>query len=1227
MNLIHGRDVTAEQIELIVGREFPIHRFVSMCNAIVWALSRSGGISQVSFSERVFVSDRGVDAEWSFDLTKTVTDSPILIAPGRTVFQYKQRDCTGRDRNKIISDLKSDLSGAAAKVASRTGKPLDNYTLFTNVSLSIDEKKSLQDAVVAGSANVRCEIFGAAEIAATLNGLPYLRSAYFSTSEFATWDRAWQLHENQCLVDTAPALVGSCEVVRAAIDDSSANVILVAGPPGMGKTRLCLEATKHRPIDSIFALDGRSVTLSDLLALHLPAEPLVVVVDDPEYDKIEELIASSVGEGLKLLLTVPTLNAASLFNYGQDPRVKVIPVNPLSESESGELLRASGAKLDYSTESWVVQQAGGNPSILIAAAKVSAELRVQREGFLQQVSTAIASRAREILGEQRIEALRFLSIMTAVGVSGPAADELTKLCSLLGDFKPNAILRELRSLSATGFLRITGNYVEVVPPLLANSLAESVAIGRAVDLVQVSAALDPPGVVRLMKRLRQLPSRAMNSFWEELSKSGPLASFEEALRNARLVREIAPAVRSRVANLLLAGFSAMSTEERKAIRADARREIVWTLDQLLFYLDSSSAALKTLALLAEAETESWSNNSTGIFAESFHPYHPQIPLSLHARLEVVRYVIARDPVSSCKELVLKAAEGAFSRYGAVTLRRSEAGDLLDPVPIIAYEELRSYLKSIIDLIAPMMKDTDRLIAERACEVVLNAVGEFTVHVDPNGGADILENLAEDALGRSLPIKLDTYVSTLKFSARGLSRPQDAPALSRIGRLLEQVEKGDVELQIRRWVGSWEYGDQAVDDEGHVIYEGELKIRKLAETVASDVGKIPHRLLKWLETSEAKRAYDFFFWLGRADSSGVWQSTVEAEGQYEEGELAFVGYFGGRSQKSPQTVNERLDQLTEDGKILGRAIVGATRYLPADERAVSRIIRIVIENRIKPQIAERILISGGWMHSLDSDQAELLLRALAGPKLQEGELVIDFLAMWTHSGKGIKGKLAALAWEALESTPASGEAWDFDRVAESLAPDDPDRSFDLLERYLTLPYDQKSWEPLDRHGGNRFWNQLILMDSKRAMCVLVRAAAASAMIAWRINWHVPDMLDLERDRVLLLEIADEGEEKAEFVSSCLEAKPGFWEVAIPLLTKHPHNKQIKRNVALAAEHINRVVTGPSSLHHAACAQEVIQAAKRQGLRPEVRAFLEELAKSLEARANADTIDEQDESVNW
>src|ERR1019366_4474458 len=92
MTLVHGRDITAQQVEQIVGQEFPVQRFASLCNALTWVATKPVGVDQISFTERVFVADSGVDAEWEIELQDVTPQHGSLLNAGRSVLQYKQRD-------------------------------------------------------------------------------------------------------------------------------------------------------------------------------------------------------------------------------------------------------------------------------------------------------------------------------------------------------------------------------------------------------------------------------------------------------------------------------------------------------------------------------------------------------------------------------------------------------------------------------------------------------------------------------------------------------------------------------------------------------------------------------------------------------------------------------------------------------------------------------------------------------------------------------------------------------------------------------------------------------------------------------------------------------------------------------------------------------------------------------------------------------------------------------
>ncbi len=1233
MTLPHGKEISGEQVELVIGRSFALEQFARLCNAIAWAEGRDLGLDQFSFTERVYVKDNGVDGEWFVANPGGDRASPLIKA-GLNVFQYKQRDISARSRDAIVAGLRHDLRGAALEVRRRTDRAVDQYVLYTNVDLSHEQKRELRELIAEGyPEQLQVQIIGAAELSAFLNNLPHLRSVYFSINDFATWTKAWEVHNKQAIAGQVPELVGRATLVgeaKTAVDDDALTVILFAGPPDIGKTRVAMESTKHRAIDTIFALNGRSMTVSDLLAARSPGQRIVMVVDDPDQDQIEELTTIAVAEGIKLILTVPSQDASIAMNYGRDPRVKLLRVQPLDESESRKLLEAARATFDYSVGSWVIEQAGGNPGILIVASAVGNNLRVEGPRFLEQVGAALQARAETLLGNQALPSVRALSVMTAVGFRGDGSNELEILCGALGDVGVNQVLNFIMPLARSGFAQISGNYVEVIPPVLANHLAEAALAGRAQELAHLFVTLSPQARARLLRRIRQLRSEVVRRFWDDLFTRGALSTFQGAIAQVGLLRLVAPAVPNRVAGLLHPGLSATSVAERRGLEGTLRRELVWTIDQLLFRSSSAELALRCLALLAEAENERWGNNSTGVFTECFHPGHAQFPLALTRRLAILQGILAPEADKERKLLVIKAAGASFNRWGSHTLRRSEGPEPFDPVSRPTHDEVREYFGGVIDVLRPLVRDVDAEVRARAGEILIESIGEYTVQADPQRGSQMLEEISPQVLQGIVPITLEGYITSLDLAIRTLEGwlPQFEAELARLRALKQAVDAGSFETKVKRWVGSWEHGEQEQDRDGQTVFHSQIEIRELGRLATEDRRLVNDALLAWFTSAEAKRSYEFFYYLGKFDIQHVWQETIEEIGEREGGERVFSSYFGGRSSEDRAGVEARLDELTEAGRVTGKALVGATGHIPGNAAAIGRVTGLILAGKVDPETVERTLLAGGWMYPLTTGEAAELLRTIGGPQMQQGSLVIDFLAMWVHSQKLIEGDLAELAWAVLETHPTSGEAWDFDIVAAALAPNNLDRAFDLLRSYLILPPDVRSWEPLDRHGGNRFWNVLWEADRSRALQILLRVSAEFPLAAWRISWHLPEVLDLIRDHELLLEFARRSEGNAEFASASITAaKEGFWPLAVQILALFPENAVIRRNIAYAAEHMGQVIVGPSSQHYERCALAVTEAIENEATPDRVRPFLRDLEQRLRATAETERHKEENESVNW
>jgi hypothetical protein len=138
---------------------------------------------------------------------------------------------------------------------------------------------------------------------------------------------------------------------------------------------------------------------------------------------------------------------------------------------------------------------------------------------------------------------------------------------------------------------------------------------------------------------------------------------------------------------------------------------------------------------------------------------------------------------------------------------------------------------------------------------------------------------------------------------------------------------------------------------------------------------------------------------------------------------------------------------------------------------------------------------------------------------------------------------------------------------------------------------------------------------------------SPLVKWKLSWHLPDLLDPDNNKELLIAFGSQNAECAAFITSVITAaRPGFWPVAVSILSLFPDVASVRGNVAAAAEHMNRVVVGPASVHSDKCAQEVEEAIEREKATGSAREFLTDLARRLRKRAEAERRQEAEEEIN-
>lgn len=1183
MMLRHGSAIAAAQLERIIGASCTPAEFAALCNAVAWSIVGRRASTLPSFTERVNVADNGIDAEWDGDMPADPPPS-ALLSPGWNVYQYKQRDIAASNRRTLVSNLVANMKGALKELHKRAKRRPSRYVAFTNIHLTPAEKKRLKGAILDEydePTAVQVEIIGAAELAALLNDVPHLRSAYFATDAFCTWEEGRRRHERQLALVAHLPLVGRAGLLaelRSAVDDPDVRAIVITGPQGMGKTRLALEATAHRPVETILALDPRSMSRKDLLALAPRSGESVVIVEDPDSERVEAFVQEALaGERLKLLISLPTAEHTPTPGFGRDQRVRTIALQPLSASDATELLDQANRGLDYGLRNWIVEQAGGNPGLLLHAASLGPEL-VREPSLLEAMAPVMERWLRAQLAPADFEVLQLLGLMTFVGLRRDAAIELEALCRLFGNgLTPNDALNALPRLEEAGVVRAAGSYAEVTPPLLANHLATGVLRARSGELLALVANLRSAARDRLLRRLLAVRGDDAERFWREyvdglFGDGGALSALPDALAHGRLLHLAAQVSPERIATFIEERLGQLAPHERATIARSERDELERILDELRFRRRSAASAIRCLALLAEGQARDSREGAAQDLAESFFPLHPQLPLPLDRRLEILREFASPNATPGQRSLAVRVIRRTLGGMHGVVLR-GDSSRPPDVPPETMWRDVFAYLASLLDLLLELAMAPEPALAEEARASLPGALAQYAIDVPPWADdavariESVTDGIAAGTLSISVPIFSDA-VRRVRLNYERHSHQAGAPDdsslrgdIERLDFLLERLDglpdPGDFAARLRRWINEAHVGPGS--------WERRVTMLQTLAAEAVTERTLDPDTLTWLCSGEAKYAPEFFQRLGAADTELIYRDDIVSFGRTRPGMWPFIQYFRSVDVARRADVEALLDELADEGGDLGVAVALATAYC-CSPTGIARIGRQIQERLVRPQDIGGVLDSVAWLKELPADDFLRLLMVVARPQLATSTIAIRALQNWCflYDKEAIKGALAEFAWQSLEALPPVGGGdglYDANEIGAALVDADPERGFRLLDRLLSQPYKSHAWNPLDDMSDRTFWHALASRDRERALRIaLGHAASGSAYL----DTYLCEAIDQIADADLLAVFAAEDEAHAELVGKIITAAfPGFWPIAFKILgLSWPGSLSVWRYAALA-----------------------------------------------------------------
>ncbi len=747
-------------------------RFTLFINELLAVETASAGMlgSVLTTTYRNNVADGGVDA----GLTSAAVTR--WIPAGDSAWQFKSGDLSPQQ-------CKQELESAVS--ALQVLKSGGSYRLAIGVSLTHPTLKSRRDALIEKAQELgislradSIEVYSAdalarwAEEHPSLAVSPLLGGIDHVALSFTRW--ADSNRQASIWVD-AESRRSVIDQIHNSIKSGEDLDLRIQGASGLGKSRTVLEALRGEPYEAlVLYVNAFGALAPNMINQLLAQDRVAIVVVDQCGGKQHESLAE----------LIPRASRLRLITLGEDDHQTcspVLSVPPLESAAMDELLKINQPNLWTEARRVVTEMAGGNIGYALALARIVVNHPDTSTTELINAKTIRTYVTQSLPGGTVALACHVLALFTRVGYERELATELAVISDALA-----LPLAELKSaalaLRSLGFLSAQGRYRSVVPHPLAVFLAAGAweELGDEI-LRDMLPRLPLEMAERLFRRAADIgnfgPTRVAVA--RILSADGPFAklgSLAEA-KNSRLLTQFAIVAPTETCEYLTSLISTASDTELTRHNS-IRRDLVWTLEKLVWHRETFEAAADCLLKLAVNETEDCSNNASGTWIDLFGVMLPGTAARSAMRATYLTR-ISRSLDPRARRLAVAAAAKALTGYESIMV----SGELQGGVLVEArgapdtYGEVWEYQKSAIDVLGELSSDPDGSVSASAVDALVAAIHPL-LEIEPLRAnlASVLGSLPRDGL-REVRTQMDHLAALFKRVESSAGRAEGVEALN------------------------------------------------------------------------------------------------------------------------------------------------------------------------------------------------------------------------------------------------------------------------------------------------------------------------------------------------------------------------------------------------------------------------------------------------------------------
>ena len=828
--------------------------------------------------------------------------------------------------------------------------------------------------------------------------------------------------------------------------------MVLAGDTGSGRTRFAIELFRDLDQSALLLYAPSADVVPDGMFAWLAANSttsLYLVVDGCDGQDVNKLdqLAESCGNRVRLITIATNPRALSLAS------LQVVDIPLLPEESQRLMAQHAGSALPEPMRLYLARLSSGYPKLIVELCRAAAQnpdLALSSLSLRQDTTVRAALRFLAPDDKDR-QVLRSMALLTRVGVKDEVADEGKALASFIG-MSVDEWSVVVHRLEERGLLTAQGRYRQVSPNLLAVSLAAEVWEDRRTDITSsLLPSLPPAAKYALLERIRDLGAHpdteeiALQIVKNFLQDQSSLASHELSRLLASALQALNPL---RALEELEAALSILSRDQLLLITGSARRVFVEELQRLAWFREAFTRAAGLLLRLADAETESWVNNATGVFAGLFRVHLGGTSTPALARLPALEGVLRSTEPN--RRLLAVAGLGQMLSPFEVRDRGSEdQGGRVPPAEWQpdSLEGERVIRIAALKLLDIALADAVANVAHAARSVLLGATRFF---VRLGLSVELLPRL------RQLPRASDEDRSHV---VRGVEHillfEQEALVASErteLQEFLAELNGRSFSDRLHRWVGRWPSAEYMPDGPALI---GELpairNIDELADEMVLDPRALPPEDWQWLISQRAENAELLGKALGERDPERRWLPAIVEHLTPQANPLLFAGYlWADVDTTAPDCHDDVIDQLGVDRPELAALLTQVTWSGPVRERGGARVVDYAEQGLINA--AQMTLFAWRkWPQELSLETFQRLLRAVVKPRIKDIEAPLTLLKQRLDTHLEEAGVLSALAWELLSQIDEAQYSimalvyWQ--KIAEVYAGENPLRMAQLIFQLL------------------------------------------------------------------------------------------------------------------------------------------------------------------------------------